>query len=124
MGVGRRHDFVLVIGDEALPEFARVGIGGGDDLQTVAVAFGFIFFVESEDGLAMARIGTVAMETTVREDGEDFAAEADLFPGTRRGAANDNGEHRDERGVGSVRDSDQHHQRCHENALRSCSTLR
>ena len=87
MRVGRWHDLVLVIGDEALPEFARVEVASGDDFQTVAVALGCTFYIEAQVGLAVARVRTVAVKATVREDGKDFAAEADLFRSFRGDAA-------------------------------------
>jgi len=73
--VGRRHQFVLVGRDDTLPDLARLKIGRDDGTNPVAFGLGGGFLVETEIGFAMTRVGTVAVEAPIREDGENLAAE-------------------------------------------------
>ena len=83
VGVGRRHDFVRVRGDEAFDEFAFVGVAGDEGV----FGEGGVADVEAEVGFAFIGVLAVAVEAVFAEDGADVAVEGDLcgWGGDREG---------------------------------------
>ena len=70
--VRRRHELVLVRGDDAFDERADLGLAGDERF----LGQGGLAHVEPELGLAVRFVLAVAAEAVVREDGEDVPAEA------------------------------------------------
>ena len=80
MALGRRHQVVGVRRDDPAPERGFRRIAGGEHrpflLGTAVEAF---LGVESETRLALAGVGSVAVEAVLRKDGADLAVEVDLL---------------------------------------------
>lgn len=69
------HHLVFVLSDESLPDLAPCGIVRFDRADSVELAGRFGLQIETQVGFALPGVGTVTVETAVREDREDFAAE-------------------------------------------------
>ena len=78
MRLGRRHEFVLVAGDDSVDEFADVGLAGDEGFLGQR---GFAE-VKSQLTLAVRFVLSVAPEAVVRKDRQYVAAETDRL---RRG---------------------------------------
>jgi len=107
--LGRRHDLVFVLGDDALEERALVGLalddGRGFFLAVLVLARGEEagLGVETQAGFARAGVGAVAMEAGVGEHRADVAVELHGVRGeSRRGEKGEQGKGRSKHGRGAV----------------------
>ena len=89
MRLRRRHELVLIRGDDALDEFADVGLAGDEGF----LGQGGVAHVEPQLALAVRFILTVATEAVVRKDRQYVAAEAHRL---RRGNGEGEREEREE----------------------------
>ncbi len=62
--LGRRHDLVLILGEEALDQLAAGGIPRDESL----LFQGFLTDIQTEFALALVRVGSVAIETVLGQD--------------------------------------------------------
>jgi hypothetical protein len=76
--VGRRHNLVGILAEDALPRFRIRKVTGHDGADTTAVRGGGVELVEAEFGFAIAGVAAVAGETIIGED------RADVFVITHR----------------------------------------
>ena len=76
--VGRRHNLVGILAEDALPRFRIRKVTGHDGADTAAVGGGGVELVEAEFGFAIAGIAAVAGETIIGQD------RADVFVITHR----------------------------------------
>ena len=79
VGLGRRHELILVGGDDAFDQGADVRLAGHEGF----LGDGRLADVQPQLGLAVRFVLAVAAEAVVGEDGQDVAAEADRL---RRGS--------------------------------------
>src|SRR5262249_60197099 len=91
----RRHDLVRVLADEAQVERALVRLLLDDGGAAFARAEEAFLAVEAELGLAAARIGAVALEAGVGQDGTDVPVEAQGVLGGGGAAPSRGGEQQD-----------------------------
>ena len=84
MRIGRRHHFRFVVGRDAAPEFALLGVAGDDRGDVVVFGVGGFGHVEPQLGLAGLFIEAVALEAVFGEDRADVAVEIELLLGGRR----------------------------------------
>ena len=73
--VGRRHDFLRILGSVTIIQRAVVAATGNDGVAGVSFEFRIRLVVQSEFGLAMSGVGAMAGETIFREQRQYFAAE-------------------------------------------------
>ena len=101
MLLGRRHDLLFVLGNDALVERALVGLAFDDGrrffLAVLRLARGeeARFGVEAQAGLAGGGIRAVAVEAVFGDDRSDVAVELDLLFG-REGSGRKEGQERQE----------------------------
>ena len=62
MGLGWRHDFIRVLGEQPLPEFGLRGVAGDDRPDAIVVGQGALTGVETEVGLTVLRVEAVTRE--------------------------------------------------------------
>jgi len=75
LGVSRRHALLAVGGGDAVVDFTFVEVTGDDGGAAEDLGVGAFGGVEAEIGLTGLFVGTVALETVVREDRHDIPAE-------------------------------------------------
>ena len=79
-----RHEIVAVVGGDAVPQLALVGLARDDrNLAAFACPIRRVGLVQSQVTFAILRIGTVTGEAVLRQDRPDVAVERE-FSGARR----------------------------------------
>jgi hypothetical protein len=76
-GLFRRHHVFVVVGGQSAVRFALVGLARDDGEDALAVGRRALVRVEPELCLTGGRVGAVALEAGVGEDGADVAVEVD-----------------------------------------------
>ena len=66
MRVGRWHQFLFILSNEPMPEFAGFEISGSNDRDLIFVALCFLFQIETQLCLPVARVRAMAMKTPIR----------------------------------------------------------
>ncbi len=90
MRVGRRHDLVGILAEDALPRFRIRKVTGHDGADTAAVGGGGVELIEAEFRFAIAGIAAVAGKTIIGQDRADVLVITHLFDG-RGGRRRDEG---------------------------------
>ena len=80
--IGRRHHFRFVVGGDAAPEFALLGVAGDDRRDVVVFDEGGFGSVEPQVGLAGLFVEAVALEAVFGEDRADVAVEIERLLGS------------------------------------------
>ena len=99
--LGRRHDLVLVLADDALEQRALIRLSPDDGRWLFLAVLRHTgreeagFGVEAEARLAGSWVGPVAVEAVFRDDRPDIAVELDLLIG-REGGGYEEGQERQE----------------------------
>ena len=70
-----RHGLVLVLRDNAGPQFALCQVTGNDGPDTIAIGQGPFPFVQTQLGLPLLRVLTMAGEAILRKNGPHVAIE-------------------------------------------------
>jgi hypothetical protein len=83
--VGRRHDLVGILAEDALPGLGVGEVAGDEGAHAAAVGGGGGGLVEAEFSLAIRGVAAVAGEAVVGEDGPDVFVKRDVFLGGRAG---------------------------------------
>ena len=83
--VGRRHDLVGILAEDALPRFGICEVTGRDGAHTAAVGGRGVELVEAEFGFAITGVAAVAGEAVVGEDGADVLVVGHVVEGGGRG---------------------------------------
>lgn len=89
--VGRRHNLVGILAEDALPRLRIRKVTGHDGPDTAAVGGGGVELVEAEFGFAIAGVAAVAGETIIGEDRADVLVVGHLVNG-RCGRRRDEGQ--------------------------------
>ena len=84
MRIGRRHHFRFVVGRDAAPEFALLGMAGDDRGDVVVFDEGGVGRVQPQLGLPGFFVEAVALEAVFGEDRADVAVEIELLLGGGR----------------------------------------
>ena len=82
--VVRRHELEIILGADSQVELARGRVSGGDGAVAATILEGALPGIEPQVGIALVRVGAVAGEALVGEEGEDVAVEVDGLVFLRR----------------------------------------
>ena len=93
-GIGRRHDVVLVVGDDAFVDFALLGLAGNDGRVAIGLGKRTFAGIEPETSfaavatLAVFFVGTVATDAVFRKHAPDIAVKVDRLRNGRSAERN------------------------------------
>ena len=80
VGISRRHDLILVVGGNVIPEFALLQIARFDGMEVAANAVGSVFtirLIQPQLALALVLVRSVTLKASVREDRAHVPVEID-----------------------------------------------